>query len=113
MSNMIVPIQTTSVNRNLRRYDIQTLIRAVDNYNLIFKSNEDISNKMIRNALSNRSRACGYRCFMDVYKAMIAERQRVLLSKDRSFNTIEKIVRHCCVKIWMWSPDDSYIRFYT
>ena len=104
MDTTIVPVQTDGLNRNLRRYDIQALRRAVNNYNLICKSNEDITNQMIRYALSNRSRKCGHRSLMEAYKAMIDERQRALLSKDRSFNTIEKIVRHDCVKNWTLDP---------
>lgn len=102
MDTMIVPVQTDGLNRNLRRYDIQVLKNAVNN-NLICKSNEDITNKMIRYALSKNGRMCGKRSFIRVYGEMIAELQQIFLSRDRSFNTIEKVVRHDSGEIWRYA----------
>ena len=102
MDTMIVPVQTDGLNRNLRRYDIQVLKNAVNN-NLICKSNEDITNKMIRYALSKSGRMSGKRSFIRAYDEMIAERQQIFLSRDCSFKTIEKVVRHDRGEIWHYA----------
>ena len=99
MDTMIVPVQTDGLSRNLRRYDIQVLKNAVNN-NLICKSNDDIPNKLIRHAFSKSGRMCGKRSFIRAYDEMIAERQQIFLSRDCSFKTIEKVVRHDTGEIW-------------
>lgn len=102
MDTMIVPVQTDVLNRNLRRYDIQVLKNSV-NSNFICKSNEDITNKMIRYMLSKRGRMCGLRSCILAYDEMVAKRQQIFLSRDRSFNTIEKVVRHDTGEIWHYA----------
>ena len=102
MDSMIVPIQTDGLNRNLRRYNIQVLRNAANN-KLICKSNEDITNRMIRYALYKSGRMCGYWSFIRAYDGMIARLQQIFLSRDRSFNTIEKVVRHDRGEIWHYA----------
>ena len=74
MDTTIVPVQTDGLNRNLRRYDIQVL------------------NALIRKAYDEM--------IAERQQMMIAERQQIFLSRDCSFKTIEKVVRHDTGEIW-------------
>ena len=91
--------------RNEWVYSMGAVTRAFNKFSLPCINNNDKTMKFLL-----WSRVQGKKHFMNTIHETIVERQRILLSKDRSFHTIEKLVRHDTGTIWEYPGLSEVIR---